>query len=172
MPAVYEEGGMQIGRPLPLALRSAYRYFTALLLFWPTDDMLRTVRLLHLNSRHFQRPQFWPQILLGTQIHFFSLSSQALLWTEVRSINPCCMDYQPNLPPEKIRGSVRAMPKTILRTSSLTFPLLKDEVNRTDSVRLTFVVSRTDIWLIQINHVSVRLTAKVSCTDCTTIKLE
>ena len=51
--AVYEEGGMQIGRPLPPALRSAYRYFTAVLLFRPTDDMLRTVQVLRLNSRHF-----------------------------------------------------------------------------------------------------------------------
>ena len=47
-----------------------------------------------------------------------------------------------------------------------------DEVNRTDSVRLTFVVSRTDTWLIRINHMSVRLTTNVSRTDCTTIKLE
>ena len=44
---------MQIGRPLPPALRSAYRYFTAVLLFRPTDDMLRTVQVLRLNSRHF-----------------------------------------------------------------------------------------------------------------------
>ena len=46
------------------------------------------------------------------------------------------------------------------------------EVNLTDSVRLTFAVSRTDTWLIRINNVSVLLTRNVSRTDCTTIKLE
>ena len=30
-----------------------------------------------------------------------------------------------------------------------------DKLNRTDSVQLTFVVCRTDTWLIRINHVSV-----------------
>ena len=49
-------------------------------------------------------------------------------------------------------------------------PFQEDEVNRTDSVPLTFVVSCTDTWLIRINHVSVRLTTNVSRTDCTTIE--
>ena len=61
---------MQIGRPLPPAVRSAYRYFDALLLFSPLMICRAGPRL---NSRHFHAETLDLKFLIGMQIGFTSM---------------------------------------------------------------------------------------------------